>query len=88
MLPRLSKKALEKDPPVHLPAESAKQREKLKEIQKQLEMTNKVTTEARAANAFASQFHSTVPRAVYGTIEDLPNFSRRVIISKPYPAIR
>ena len=69
-------------------AENSRQRQKLKDIKKGIDMAYRVTTEARAANVFAAQFHSTAPRAVYGTTEDLPSCMRRVVISKPFPAIR
>ena len=79
------------DHPVELSAEVRRQREKAKEIKKDIDAVfNRGTSEANAANAYATHVDfSLAPRAVAaGASVDLPDFRRRSIITRGGPAIK
>jgi hypothetical protein len=75
---------------VELTAEVRRQREKAKEIKKDIDAVfNRGTSEAKAANAYATHVDTLAPRAVEaGASADLPNFRRRAIIARGGPAIK
>ena len=64
--------------------EIRRQREKAKEVKKDLEKSyGRTCSEANFANGFAMQSMTLAPRAVTaGESQDLPNFRRKVLVSK------
>lgn len=71
------------------PVAVQKQREKLKEIRKQLDLSFKRgTSEANSANAYASHSDAIAPRSIAGPSADLPNVARRVVITGQFSPIK
>ena len=65
------------------------QREKMKEIRKQLDLSFKRgTSEAQSANAYANHSDTLAPRSVTGPSADLPTVTRRITITGQYSPIK